>query len=52
MYKWIEMLLGQDAINLIHTMAQEQGVSEVNGNFTYEALLGQELDYDDNDDNR
>lgn len=35
-------------IDLIHTMAQEQGIRDLNGNFTYKALLGQELDYDNN----
>ena len=42
------MSLGQDTIDVIHMMAQHQGISEVYENFTYEDMSGQEFQYDEN----
>ena len=49
-YRRTEIPLGQDTIDTIHIMAQEQGIPEVNGNFTYESMPGQEMEYDENED--
>ena len=49
-YEWTEILLGQEIIDIIHRMAQEQGMLEVNGNFTYESMPGEEMEYDKDGD--
>lgn len=40
MYAWTKIPLGKDTIDIIHGMAQNQGMPEVNGNFTYDTMPG------------
>ena len=51
-YEWTEISITRDTIYAIHRMAQERGMPEVNENFTYEAMPGEEVGYDENDDAR
>ena len=46
----MEVPLGQDTIDFIHTIVQQQGMPQVNGKFVYESLSGQEFDFGDNDE--
>ena len=48
-YEWTKIPITRDTIDAIHRMAQEKRIPEVNGNFTYEAMPGEEIGYGEDD---
>ena len=46
------MPIPQEVIDVVHSLAQRQGLPEVNGNFMYESVIGEEQDDDDSIESR
>ena len=40
-YKWTIIPAGQGTINIVHALAREQGMQQVNGNFVNEVEIGE-----------
>ena len=49
-YQWDIIPIGEDTIEIVHALARQHGIPQVDGNFVYEVEQGQMMEDDDDEE--